>query len=157
MTLLLSLSMVVAVILAGCSTGAESSGDADQGTPAATTAESAPTADPLETPSDERYPDVLDAQLTAQTEDTYTIAVTISSPYDSPDQYADGWRVLTPEGEELGSHTLGHDHASEQPFTRTQSDLQIPSHVTQVIVEGRDTQNGYGGETATVEVPPTTE
>ncbi len=46
--------------------------------------------------------------------------------------------------------TLGHDHASEQPFTRTQTNVTIPSSVTSVVVEGRDLKNGYGGKTATV-------
>ncbi len=61
--------------------------------------------------------------------------------------------MLGPEGEELGDYTLGHDHASEQPFTRSQSGLEIPSDVSEVTVEGHDLENGYGGETVTVDVP----
>jgi len=99
------------------------------------------------------FPDVVDATLTAQGDGTYALDVTMSSPYDSPERYADGWRVLAPDGTELGTHTLTHDHASEQPFTRTQSGLEIPEDIDTVTVEGRDQVSGYGGETREVDVP----
>jgi hypothetical protein len=51
-----------------------------------------------------------------------------------------------------GEHTLTHDHANEQPFTRTQSGVVIPAGVDEVTVEGRDLEHGYGGETVTVAV-----
>lgn len=100
----------------------------------------------------QQFPDVIGAELSASGND-FTIAVTISSPYDTPDRYADGWRVLNPDGEVLAEHTLGHDHASEQPFTRTSSSFSIPRDVSEVEVEGRDQANGYGGETVTISVP----
>ncbi len=100
------------------------------------------------------YPEIVAAELTAEDDETWTLEVTVSSPYDSPDRYADGWRVLDPDGEVLGTHELTHDHAGEQPFTRTQTGLRIPEDIQQVTVEGRDLDNGYGGETVTVEVPP---
>lgn len=98
------------------------------------------------------FPDVLAAQLTRNGDVTFAIAVTISSPYDTPQQYADGWRVLAPDGTVLGEHTLLHDHANEQPFTRTQQNVIIPSDVLTVTIEGRDLINGYGGQTLTVPV-----
>lgn len=57
-----------------------------------------------------------------------------------------------PGGAVYGEHTWAHDHAGEQPFTRTQHGVEIPEEVDQVIVEGRDSEYGYGGGTATV--PP---
>ncbi len=101
--------------------------------------------------SGQRYPDVVDAEL-EPTGDTWSLHVTISSPYDSPERYADGWRVLAPDGTVLGEHRLAHDHADEQPFTRTQTGLEIPEGVDEITVEGRDLENGYGGETVTVDV-----
>lgn len=98
------------------------------------------------------FPDVLAAQLTRNADGSFAIAVTISSPYDTPQQYADGWRVLAPDGTVLGEHTLLHDHAHEQPFTRTQPNLIIPSDVFTVTIEGRDLVNGYGGQTLTVPI-----
>ncbi len=85
----------------------------------------------------QRYPDVVDAEL-EPTGDTWSLDVTISSPYDSPERYADGWRVLSPDGPVLGEHRLAHDHAGEQPFTRTQTGLKIPEGVDEITVEGRD-------------------
>ena len=99
------------------------------------------------------FPDVLAVELRPQGERVYDVAVTLSSPYDTPQRYADGWRVLAPDGTVLGTHTLLHDHANEQPFTRTQRGLLIPEGINEVTVEGRDQANGFGGATVTVEVP----
>lgn len=99
------------------------------------------------------FPDVEHVEVTASGTNTFDFAVTISSSYDTPQQYADGWRVQSPDGTVLGEHTLTHDHASEQPFTRTQSGVEIPEGVTQVTIEGRDQANGFGGTTVTVELP----
>ncbi len=101
----------------------------------------------------QRFPDVLKVELTRKDDGRFDVAVTMSSPYDTPQRYADGWRVLTPDGQVLGTHTLAHDHASEQPFTRTQSGVVIPSEVLQVTVEGRDKTYGFGGKTVTSTVP----
>jgi hypothetical protein len=99
------------------------------------------------------YPDVVAVELRSTGERAYDVVVTMSSPYDSAARYADGWRVLDPQGDVLGEHTLLHDHADEQPFTRTQRDLHIPVGVTEVTVEGRDQVSGFGGATITVAVP----
>lgn len=111
-----------------------------------------PTVAPTTSTTNTYFPDVLDAQFTRNADGSFAIAVTISSPYDTPQQYADGWRVLAPDGAVLGEHTLLHDHANEQPFTRTQQGVIIPSDVLTVTIEGRDLVNGYGGQTLTVPV-----
>ena len=102
---------------------------------------------------DRPYPDVEHAELTAADDGTWSLAVTVSSGYDTPQRYADGWRVLDRDGTELGRHALAHDHADEQPFTRTQTGLTIPDDVAEIVVEGRDSENGYGGTTVVVTVP----
>lgn len=102
--------------------------------------------------ADQEYPDVVAVEL-SPTGDTWTVDATISSPYDSPDRYADAFRVLAPDGTELGVRELLHDHASEQPFTRSLTGATIPHDVTEVTVEGRDLVNGWGGETVTVPMP----
>jgi hypothetical protein len=113
---------------------------------------STPTVIPTTMSGTALFPDVLAAQLTRNADGSFTIAVTIASPYDTPQQYADGWRVLAPDGTVLGEHTLLHDHANEQPFTRTQRGVIIPSDLRSVTIEGRDLVNGYGGGTVTVAV-----
>ncbi|MFW5933172.1 MAG: hypothetical protein ACOCT8_00415 [Actinomycetota bacterium] len=103
---------------------------------------------------EQRYPDVVAAEL-EPTEDAWRLSATISSPYDTPDRYADAFRAITPDGEELGVRELLHDHAGEQPFTRSLDGLEIPDDVDRIVVEGRDLDHGWGGETVTITVPDT--
>lgn len=98
------------------------------------------------------YPEVRDASVTRDADGTFTATVTLSSPYDSPQRYADAWRLLSPERDELSVRVLTHDHAGEQPFTRSQSGIVIPEDVDQVIVQGRDLVNGWGGAEITVDL-----
>ncbi len=107
---------------------------------------------PQDAPTRQRFPDVIDAEL-EPAGDTWRLSATLSSPYDTPERYSDAFRALTPDGEELGVRVLLHDHANEQPFTRALTDLQIPDDVDTIIVEGRDLEHGWGGETITLEVP----
>lgn len=113
----------------------------------------AATPSPTETATLQRFPDVLDAELTQDADATWTVAVTLSSSYDTPERYADAWRVMTPDGVELGIRVLTHHHAAEQPFTRSQSGIHIPAEVVEVVVQGRDQRYGWGGEELTVAVP----
>jgi len=53
----------------------------------------------------------------------------------------------------LGERVLTHDHANEQPFTRSLSGLVIPGNISKVTVQGRDKINGYGGKTLEISVP----
>lgn len=101
----------------------------------------------------DEFPDVIAVELRPVGDRVFDVAVTISSPYDTPERYADGWRVLDQEGNVLGTHMLLHDHANEQPFTRVQRGLHVPTGIDEVTVEGRDQANGYGGQTLTVAVP----
>jgi hypothetical protein len=96
------------------------------------------------------FPDVVEVTAKPTGERAFTFSVTISSPYDSPQRFADGWRILAPDGETIAEHELLHDHADEQPFTRTQTDVEVPRGVTELVVEPRDSENGYGGKTGTV-------
>lgn len=111
------------------------------------------------TPSDaasagQRFPDVIEVAAEATGPGLWRFDVTISSPYDTPERYADGYRVRSVDGStEYGVRELGHDHADEQPFTRSLSDVRIPRDVTEVVVEGRDLAHGWGGGTRTVTLP----
>lgn len=98
---------------------------------------------------EELYPDVIDA--TAEFDGTsWTFSATLSSPYDSPERYADAWRVVGPDGTVYGERILTHDHATEQPFTRSTSGVAIPAGVDEVTIEGRDQLSGWGGDTVTI-------
>lgn len=99
----------------------------------------------------EQFPEIVGVDATHDPATaTWSFAVTISSPYDTPERYADGWRVIGADGTVYGTHTLTHDHAGEQPFTRTQTSVEIPRDVDEVTIEGRDLVNGFGGGAMTV-------
>lgn len=107
---------------------------------------------PAASPVDgQRFPDVVDAEL-RRTGSMWELSATISSPYDREERYADAFRARTPEGDVLGVRELAHPHPQEQPFTRSLQGLAIPPEVDRIVVEGRDSRHGWGGETVTVEV-----
>lgn len=146
-----ALAATSALTLAACSNAQETADEvADNATEQASSAvESATNA----AAADQKYPDILSAELSGPDGTEYDIAVTVSSPYDSPDRYADGWRVLDEDGNVLAEHELAHDHANEQPFTRSRGPFVIPEGVAKITVEGHDQEHGYGGETITIDVP----
>lgn len=135
------------LVLGGCSADAPPS---DTSTPSSVSTGTSAEIEPDTMNAD--HPDVLAAMLEPDGTGSWSLDVTLSSQYDSPERYADGWRVLDADGTVLGEHTLTHDHADEQPFTRTQSGLEIPDGVDVITVQGKDTENGYGGQTLEVEV-----
>lgn len=64
----------------------------------------------------------------------------------------DGRSTLSHIVRSTGEHELTHDHAAEQPFTRTQEGVAILDGIDEVTIEGRDLMNGYGGPAVTVQL-----
>ena len=104
-------------------------------------------------PMSQKYPDVVDVRVQARGNDRFDFDATISSPYDTPQRYADAFRVTSTDGVPYGERTLFHDHASEQPFTRDLYGVTIPAGVRAVVVQARDQKYGYGGKTLQVALP----
>ena len=102
---------------------------------------------------EQRHPDVVSVKAKPAGGDRFDFDVTVSSPYDTPQRYADAFRVTTLKGAVLGERILLHDHASEQPFTRDLYGVSIPAGVRTVRVQARDMKHGYGGRTVDVTVP----
>jgi hypothetical protein len=44
-------------------------------------------------PDEQRFPDIVDVAVTAEG-GTFRFDVTVSSPYDTPERYADAWRIV---------------------------------------------------------------
>jgi len=132
-TVTAAIAVAFAVVVAGCGDDADPPRDPDAAA---------------------RHPDVVAATATRAPDGTLTFEATLSSPYDSPERYADAWRIVGPDGEVYGVRELLHDHAGEQPFTRSLVGVVVPEGVTRVIVEGRDLRNGWGGATVEISVPP---
>ena len=101
----------------------------------------------------QKFPDVLGVKVRAQASGKFDFDVTVSSPYDSPNRYADGFRVVGGEGRIYGERKLWHDHAGEQPFTRDLYGVTIPLGVRVVVLQARDQRYGYGGGTVEAVLP----
>ncbi|MCF6234268.1 MAG: hypothetical protein L3J36_14385 [Rhodobacteraceae bacterium] len=76
--------------------------------------------------------------------------VTLSHPDTGWDHYADGWRVLDMDGNELGLRVLVHPHVTEQPFTRSLGGVIIPVGTKQVQIQSRCLVDGWSTHTKTV-------
>ncbi len=146
------LSLVGAACSAGDDDIAEIAGEAEDAAAETSIAESDDSTS-ADTDVEELFPDVVGVEAQRAEDGTWQFDVTLSSPYDSPERYADAWRVVGPDGTVYGERILLHDHATEQPFTRSQSGIEIPDGVVEVLVEGRDQVSGWGGETVTYALP----
>jgi hypothetical protein len=149
--------ILVAALLTACASGTSPDTASEGGTNATgetSLDEASPDGDPPTIADDDvqRFPDVVAAELEPQG-DTWRLSATLSSPYDTSERYADAFRALSEDGTELGVRELLHDHANEQPFTRSLTGLEIPDDVSRITVEGRDQEYGWGGDTVEVEVP----
>ncbi len=114
---------------------------------------------PLPPSKGEGNADVLHVRAVQAQDGTWTFHVTVQHPDTGWEDYADGWDVLTPDGTVLkpdpGSsftRLLLHPHENEQPFTRSQSGLVIPTGVTRVRVRAHDLVDGYGGREVLVDL-----
>ena len=84
---------------------------------------------------------------------TWTFHVTVEHEDVNWYDYADGWDIVLPDGTVLKPDPFGqytrhvrHPHVEEQPFTRTQKELEIPEGVDRVRVRAHDKKDGWGGK-----------
>ncbi|MBI5789942.1 MAG: hypothetical protein HZA63_00550 [Rhodocyclales bacterium] len=101
-----------------------------------------------------KFPDVVAVQVRASGAERFDFDVTVASPYDTAQRYADGFRAGSLDGKTIyGERKLWHDHAGEQPFTRDLHGVAIPRGVRQVRIQARDQVHGYGGRSVDVTLP----
>jgi hypothetical protein len=103
--------------------------------------------------------DVLRVRALQGDDGTWTFHVTVEHPDTGWEDYADGWDVVIADGTVVKpdpdapfTRLLLHPHVNEQPFTRSQGGIEIPSDVTQVRVRAHDLVDGYGGREVVVDL-----
>jgi len=85
--------------------------------------------------------------------DGWRFDVTLSHPDSGWEHYADGWRVLDMNGNELGLRVLFHPHEADQPFTRSLGNVQILQGTQQVQIQARCIVDGWNTKTTLVTLP----
>lgn len=103
--------------------------------------------------------DVLFVKATETVPGVWTFAVTVAHPDTGWDDYADGWNVVMLDGQVARpdpdapfTRLLLHPHENEQPFTRSQSNIEIPAGVEIVTVRAHDLVHGFGGREVRVDL-----
>ena len=152
---------VIGLLIIGCGGEVETAVSTITPIASPTTTESMVTPSPphLVTPSSSADADVLFVKATETSTNTWTFSVTVAHPDTGWEDYADGWDVVLPDGtivkpNESSPFTrlLTHPHETEQPFTRSQSNIVIPETVTAVTVRAHDIVDGFGGLEVVVEL-----
>lgn len=103
--------------------------------------------------------DVLFVRATEAEDGTWSFAVTVQHPDTGWENYADGWDLLTPDGEVMQpdgaspfTRLLTHPHVEEQPFTRSRSDIRLPAGTERVRVRAHSLVGGFGGQEVEVDL-----
>ncbi len=117
---------------------------------------STPTLAPTETPTetlpnpagnpDLDFAQVLFVQASQNNAGRWTFDVTVRHNDQGWDHYADAWQVVDLNGNLLAERVLTHPHDNEQPFTRSQGNIDLPPDLTQVIVRAKCNVHGFGGQ-----------
>lgn len=74
---------------------------------------------------------------------TWRADVTLNHADTGWKHYADAWRLVDGQGNEIGKRTLYHPHVNEQPFTRSLSNFKIPKDTKIFFVEAHDINRGW--------------
>lgn len=85
---------------------------------------------------------ITDVSVRQTAPDTYHFSVTLKHADTGWDHYANRWEVVGEDGTLFGTRVLHHPHVNEQPFTRSLSNVAIPSEVSKVLIRAYDSQHG---------------
>ncbi|MEA3291911.1 MAG: hypothetical protein U9Q71_06385, partial [Pseudomonadota bacterium] len=103
--------------------------------------------------------DVVAVKAVEEAPGRWTFRVTVSHPDTGWEDYADGWDVVLTDDTVLKrdpdaafTRVLLHPHEHEQPFTRSQSGLNIPADTKKVTVRAHDLVDGFGGREIEVDL-----
>ena len=66
--------------------------------------------------------------------------------------YADGWRLVDSNGDEIGKRTLYHPHVNEQPFTRSLTGFYLAKEMKTIFVEAHDLKHGWSADKVEIDL-----
>lgn len=101
----------------------------------------------MATPTLADVPTIVDVSAN-QSGGTWQFNVSLLHADEGWEHYANGWGIYALDGTQLGYRVLAHPHVNEQPFTRSLSNVTIPTGMTQVIVRPHDLVHGDGPDFA---------
>ena len=96
------------------------------------------------------FAQVTNVLSTQKSDGSWCFSATVSHNDEGWEHFADAWEVIDLDGVQLGYRQLAHPHVNEQPFTRSQCNIKIPSYISQVFVRAKCNKHGYGGQAFTV-------
>lgn len=151
--------LVLGLVLMGCGDAVEDDMVVTETAVPPTPSQSpAPSPQP-QSPDSKANADVVYVRAVETAVNTWTFHVTVTHPDTGWEDYADGWDVVLPDGtvilpnpDDPFTRLLLHPHETEQPFTRSQSNIMIPADVTAVTVRAHDLVEGFGGAEIVVDL-----
>ena len=96
--------------------------------------------------------EIVDVKLTQSIDMTWRFDLTLKHADSGWKHYANEWKIVTPEGEILGTRTLLHPHVDEQPFTRSLANVEIPPNIKIIRIIAGDTVHGASSEVLEVQL-----
>ena len=93
------------------------------------------------------YAQVIFVKAVRATNQKWSFYVTVRHNDQGWNHYANVWEIIDPQTQEvLGTRVLAHPHDTEQPFTRSLSNVIIPEHIQVVIIRARCNLHDFEGK-----------
>jgi len=83
---------------------------------------------------------------------TWQADVTLKHQDEGWKHYADGWRLVDSNGNEIGKRTLYHPHVNEQPFTRSLTGFYLAEKMKVIFVEAHDLKHGWSADKVKIDL-----
>jgi len=102
--------------------------------------------------NDLNYAQVIFVDAVQSDDGSWCIYTTVRHNDEGWDHFANAWQVVDQDGNELAWRLLAHPHDDEQPFERDKCRINIPQHVTKVVVQAKCNVHGFGGQSVTIDM-----
>lgn len=98
------------------------------------------------------FAQVTDVLATQKDDGSWCFGTSVRHNDQGWEHYADGWEVTDLAGNQLGYRLLSHPHDNEQPFTRSECGIKVPSEISKVVVRAKCNKHGFGGKPLIVDL-----